>query len=331
MSAQPGTNTQQPEGQGPTPDFPTDGAAGHVPTASEGQDSLHEVHNENTGTQAPTNPEVTEHIEAVQPIEVDFASDSGYGDSDSDSYASSLLSGVTNYQYENGRRYHGYREGIYLLPNDEKESDRLDIYHHLMGIVNGGRLHRAPIQTPQRILDIGTGTGIWAIQMGDEYPSAEVLGVDISPTQPTWVPPNVVFEVEDVENDWTWRHPFDFIHCRYMPACIADFKKLVKQAYDHTSSGGWVEFEDWDLNLYSTDGTLTPEHAFKRLHTLFIEACEVMGRVASPGQHLKRWFEEAGFVNITHLVVKLPFGTWPRDRALVSQTCQIPGWLLRES
>ena len=66
-----------------------------------------------------------------------------------------------------------------------------------MGILNGGALHRAPLQTPQRILDIGTGTGRWAIDMGkmlsteelmhantfagDEYPSAEVIAPLHSP------------------------------------------------------------------------------------------------------------------------------------------------------
>jgi methylase of polypeptide subunit release factors len=57
----------------------------------------------------------------------------------------------------------------YLLPNDEKENDRLDIFHHLMGIVNGGKLHRAPVKNPHRILDIGTGTGIWAMQMSEVF------------------------------------------------------------------------------------------------------------------------------------------------------------------
>lgn len=42
-----------------------------------------------------------------------------------------------------------------------------------------GKLHLAPIKNPHRILDIGTGTGIWAIDMADLYPSAEVVGTDI--------------------------------------------------------------------------------------------------------------------------------------------------------
>jgi ubiquinone/menaquinone biosynthesis C-methylase UbiE len=30
-----------------------------------------------------------------------------------------------------------------------------------------GELHAAPIQNPRRVLDIGTGTGIWAIDFAE--------------------------------------------------------------------------------------------------------------------------------------------------------------------
>lgn len=48
-----------------------------------------------------------------------------------------------------------------------------------------GKLHFAPIETPSKVLDIGTGTGIWAMDLGDEFPEAEVIGTDISPIQPS--------------------------------------------------------------------------------------------------------------------------------------------------
>lgn len=39
--------------------------------------------------------------------------------------------------------------------------------HKLVEVSLGGKLNLAPIPAhPQRILDIGTGTGIWAIEMG---------------------------------------------------------------------------------------------------------------------------------------------------------------------
>ena len=41
--------------------------------------------------------------------------------------------------------------------------------------------------------------------MGELFPSAEVIGVDLSPIQPNWVVPNVRFEVDDLELDWTFR------------------------------------------------------------------------------------------------------------------------------
>ena len=72
------------------------------------------------------------------------------------------------------------------MPNDEAELDRLDLTHNLIKITMGMKLFNAPIEKPARVLDVGTGTGIWAIEMGDEYPSAEIIGTDLSATQPTW-------------------------------------------------------------------------------------------------------------------------------------------------
>src|SRR5947209_1091117 len=106
----------------------------------------------------------------------------------------SITSSILNYQYENGRRYHAFRGGHYYLPNDEREQDRLDFEHHVFCLVLDGELFRAPItKNPQRVLDMGTGTGFWAMEFADQFPSAVVLGNDLSPIQPSWVPPNCSF------------------------------------------------------------------------------------------------------------------------------------------
>ena len=79
----------------------------------------------------------------------------------------------------------------------------MDIEHHNQRLQMNGALHRAPIVDPMEIVDIGTGTGFWCIDMAEEYPSAQVLGIDLSPVQPDWVPPNCRFEVDDFELEWS--------------------------------------------------------------------------------------------------------------------------------
>ena len=81
---------------------------------------------------------------------------------------------------ENGRRYHAYfGTDKNLMPTDEVEQDRLDVHHQVfLGLLDGA-LHLAPIDEPARVLDVGTGTGIWAIDAADKWPTADVVGTDL--------------------------------------------------------------------------------------------------------------------------------------------------------
>ena len=42
-----------------------------------------------------------------------------------------------------------------------------------------------------------------------------------------------------------------------------------------------------------------------------------MRREYSPGPGLKKWAEEAGYVNVTEKIVPLAIGMWPKDKKLV--------------
>ena len=209
--------------------------------------------------QAAADLESTNAVEQAQAgIEVDFsdsATDPGYESDALGSSSSSLSSSISDYKFENGRRYHRFREGAYNFPNDETEQDREDMKHALIVNLCGGRLHFANIgENPQNILDMGTGTGIWAIEsessvleearywtegrlmraVGDLYPGANILGVDLSPIQPEWVPPSVKFMVDDVES--TWLRPlnhYDYIHGRHLVTAIKNWPQLMGRVFKY--------------------------------------------------------------------------------------------------
>lgn len=63
--------------------------------------------------------------------------------------------------------------------------------------------------------------------------TATVRGVDLFPPPVTWVPPNCIFEVDDIQREWTWREPFDLIHLRQMLGSFTaeGWKGLYQQCF----------------------------------------------------------------------------------------------------
>lgn len=152
-----------------------------------------------------------------------------------------LASYVTDYKIENNRRYHSYRAGSYWGPNDEAALEGQDLAHTIYNLTLGA-LHLAPLVRPKQILDVGTGTGIWAIEMADDYPEAQITGIDLSPIQPELVPVNCMFEVDDANMEWTWEDNFfDFVHVREMFGSIADWDSFAREALRCTKPGGYFE------------------------------------------------------------------------------------------
>jgi cyclopropane fatty-acyl-phospholipid synthase-like methyltransferase len=156
----------------------------------------------------------------------------------------------------NGRKY--------SFPNDERENDRLDLQHPLFSLTLDGKLFTAPIPKEKQlhcVLDVGTGTGIWAMDFADEQPETRVIGIDLSPTQPQFVPPNLTFEIDDLEETWTFNHPFDFIFARMTVGAFADSSRFFQQSLEHLSPGGWVECMDICNPVKSDDNSMPSDTA----------------------------------------------------------------------
>ncbi|KAE8362373.1 S-adenosyl-L-methionine-dependent methyltransferase [Aspergillus caelatus] len=275
------------------------------------------THNDPESTEVTsTSPQLPLH-EYVEADDVSSDAEGFSYEAECSSYTTSLSSSVFAYKFEHGRRYHAYRDENYYLPNDDEEKGRLDLFHHILTLSCNNKLHLAPISPDvEQILDLGTGTGIWAIDMGDLYPSTEVLGNDLSPIQPTMVPPNVRFEVDDVENDWDYRSEFDYIHARYFAGAIKDWPNLLRQTFKFTKPGGWVEFQDFEMQFYTTNGEFKTGCPLDKWCTESIEGLRSVGLEPSPGPKLQQWFKDAGFTNVQQKVVPVPVGVWPKDKRL---------------
>ncbi|KAI9733115.1 MAG: hypothetical protein M1834_003662 [Cirrosporium novae-zelandiae] len=230
-----------------------------------------------------------------------------HADSENDSYS---------FRYENGRRFHHYNNAAYHLPNDELESERLDLQHQLWLIALDGKLHLAPIsQDIKTALDIATGTGIWALDFADQYPECKVIGTDLSPIQPTLNLPNCSFIVQDSHEEvWNYDHKFDFIHSRMVLFGWRDWSRYFRQAYKNLNPGGWLEIQEFSFPFECPDGSCSIEDPAIRWTQLVVEAAAKNGVNLRAFKDWGRQMQEAGFVDIHYKALRFPVNPWGKGK-----------------
>lgn len=144
--------------------------------------------------------------------------------------------------------------------------------------------------------------------MAEAYPEAEIIGFDLSPIQPAWAPPNCLFFIDDAESDWTFspNEKFDYIHLRNMAGGLGDWRKLLKQAYQHLTPGGWFEAQEYEVAISSDDGTHEQATATANWQQLLEQASTKFGKpINNFSARLPGWMEHAGFMNVTNDVYKV--------------------------
>ncbi|CAG8556935.1 1826_t:CDS:2 [Ambispora gerdemannii] len=159
---------------------------------------------------------------------------------------------------------HAHREDNpkFDIPHHLKGIPRLEVQHYLMRFLYQGNFS-SPIQETlnagnARVLDLGCGAGTWAIEVAKEFPSAQVIGVDITNFFPSDVTtPNVKFILHNFQE--RKRLPFDdnafdFVHMRFL---LADVKEedyqntLIPELVRVTKPNGWIELLEFDVQHYS--------------------------------------------------------------------------------
>ncbi|QPH16513.1 hypothetical protein C2857_001180 [Epichloe festucae Fl1] len=225
--------------------------------------------------------------------------------SDRGSSTRSLWARDLDYREINGRSY--CRN--YHMPNDETEQLRLTIQHQVILHAFDGELTLAPIDNPSNVLDVGTGTGEWAIRFAELYPDCEVVGTDISAIQESrGVPMNVFFEIEDAEE---WDRPtehYDLVHVRMLEGSFRDWCSVYENIYDSLKPGGWVQISDMDgkEGSYQFFSSFPPDAPIFRIMKDLFDGAEKAGRPRGIDHLDPDRFRKVGFVDVQFIEKHFP-------------------------
>ncbi|KAM0226435.1 hypothetical protein ACHAQD_000356 [Fusarium lateritium] len=251
----------------------------------------------------------------------------------------SLTESIRQHIMDGNLRYHSYRQGRYLFPNDEAEQDREELKHNLTVYLCDGKLFFAPIEPllekGAEVLDLGTGIGKWCIDLADNYPKSQFHGMDLSPIQPDWVPENAIFFVDDIEHEAGWTYPeetFDYIHVRHVVHSLKDRELVWDRIWKygaqeppsstrlissrHLKPGGYVEVQEFQHIAACDDDSCDGPYAWRDFCRYLKDGMAALGSDIEGIIQVERELYEAGFEDITTKNYKCPVGPWAKKARL---------------
>lgn len=227
--------------------------------------------------------------------------------------------------------YHRDKNSRYILPNDAPEHVRLETQaYHLAAIMNGNIIH-SPVDKAdiRRILDVGCGTGVVTDYLGRTFPSADVVGLDLSSVpqiQGRDRPANVRFLQGNVmtgpPSSWKGHgdaglpneQAFDLIYSRLLVCGMTEWSRFLKTELALLKPGGWAEVHDLDWVWYDKAGNNISD-SWPWWQTLRA-AGEKQGLDFLCGSSAKGRMEEAGFPDVQVKEYYWPYGgQWETDEA----------------
>jgi SAM-dependent methyltransferase len=196
----------------------------------------------------------------------------------------------------------------YLLPKDAQEDERLRFQHYALHHAFGNH-YLAPLSPETRtILDVGCGTGIWAIDMAQQFPQAQIIGVDIALTSlPRVLPETCLFAHADILQGLPFpSHQFDFTHQRLLVLAIPAprWPDVVRELVRVTRPQGWIEL----LEVGTTVQHAGP--ATERLLGWIRDISQALGIELTMVTHLADLLKQAGCQAVEAQDIPVPLGSW---------------------
>ncbi|KAF7366962.1 Methyltransferase str3 [Mycena sanguinolenta] len=130
---------------------------------------------------------------------------------------------------------------VYPVLPPASDSERLDTMHNTIARYFGNKLGPAPLDGlhPRKIIELGCGSGAWAIQAAKQFPDAQVVAVDQSPLPDRIIPSNMSFQLANLAQRLEFQdETFDIVHARMVMMHVADGSNALLRASRLVKPGG---------------------------------------------------------------------------------------------
>jgi SAM-dependent methyltransferase len=187
----------------------------------------------------------------------------------------------------------------YFLNTDEDDVKRLDQLQEVITDMFGG-LYTAPLKKDKihGVLEVGYGSGAWAIDMAKAFPQARVFAFDIrtNPISMDRVPSNLIFQRCDLSKGLPYMSKsFDFINQRMvgLAAKPDQWPGIFDEFYRVLRPGGWIEMKEVNAECKNS-GPIT-----ERMFGLLKSMATVRGMDMSLLGTFDVLLKNAGFTKVT--------------------------------
>ncbi|KAL0087804.1 S-adenosyl-L-methionine-dependent methyltransferase [Phycomyces blakesleeanus] len=195
-----------------------------------------------------------------------------------------------------------------------KERDRQQRQHYLLKHV-WGRNYNVPLKSPSLIIHWCCGTGIWCLELAEEFPDAKVIGIDFK-TAPLQniaeTRTNLTFQDITICEGHTGLEGYpdnavDYVMMRdvwIVNSPIHKWHNILKQVLRILKPGGWIEIIEQDIRVSKPGPSFV---ILNKYGNMFLENIQ-----ARPGilEELEDMLKDTGYTNINSTIVELPLGEW---------------------